>query len=246
MDLAEFVEVGDAAERLGVSEREIYRLVEGGVLSAGRFGGRVAVDEGSLRRVLLAPRPRGRPFAPGPAWAMLRMLSLDDPSWGEQRLSASRVSQLRRHLRRDDVEDLAGRLRGRARRVAVFAHPSLLKRLDEIDAWVPSGGSALEDVRRDWSVNLVGRDLPAEGYVEGQSLEAVLGPLPNSDAPPGPVNVVAHVVERLSAVPLRMGLAAPPVVALDLIESGDSRMVGAGLDLWRREVAQWREMHDGG
>lgn len=243
MDLADFVDVREAAERLGVSEREIYRLVDDGVLSAGRFGGRVAIDEASLRRIILAPRPRGRPFAPGPAWAMLRMLALADPNWGRQPLSASRVSQLRRHLRRDNVDDLAGRLRGRARHIALFVHPSRLKRLDEVDAWIPSGGSALEDVRRDWSVDVVGRHLPAEGYVDDQSLEEVLGPLPNSDAPPGPVNLVAHVVEHLSAVPLRVGLAAPPVVALDLIESGDSRMVGAGLKLWRREVAQWRELH---
>lgn len=235
VDLSQVLEVDEAAARLNVSRRELYRLIQEGALDAFEFAGRLAVPVEALRRLELAPRPVGRPFSPNAAWALLRMVShLDVPE-----LSASRRSQLRRHLRDGHPDDLAGRLRSRAARHAWFVHPSMQRRLLDDQRFLPSGLSALDAVGAD----LVASEDVVEAYVEADALAAVADEVGALDEA-AVRNVVLHVVGDLSWVPQRIGLAAPAVVALDLIESGDPRAVAAGHRLWREQLADY-EGRDG-
>src|SRR5688500_12902239 len=65
--------VADTARRLGVSRRQVQRLVSAGTLRAERgVGGALVVDPASVPAV----RPgRGRPWSPAMAWAALWELS---------------------------------------------------------------------------------------------------------------------------------------------------------------------------
>lgn len=234
-DLSQVLQVDEAAARLNVSRRELYRLIHEGALDAFEFAGRLAVPVDALRRLELAPRPVGRPFSPSSAWALLRMVSHLEVHG----LSASRRSQLRRHLRAGHPDDLAGRLRSRAARRSWFVHPSMHRRLLDDKRFVPSGFSALDAVGAD----LVASEDRVEGYIEARQLAAAadeVGALDDS----GIRNAVLHLVDDLAWLPQRMGLAAPAVVALDLIESGDPRAVAAGHKLWRHQLADFEGRDD--
>ena len=231
-DLSDALDVHQAAARLGVSRPEMYRLIGSGAVSAHKFADRWAIPVEAVRRAELSPRPIGRPFSIAASWALLRLVShLDVPE-----LSPSRRSQLRRHLRDDDDRELAGRLRARASRRSLFAHPSSLPRLLADRAIVPSGTSALDEVDADL---VIGGAPPAEGYVHARD-EASLFKAHSLMGGLGATNVLLHVVDDAVDVPLRVGVAVPAVVALDLIESGDPRSVGAGWTLWSQALAEVR------
>lgn len=229
----------EAAARLGVRREEIYRLIRSGVLPHDRVAGRIVISEGALRRLEATPRPVGRRFAATAAWTMLWMLShrgLPNEVAALGHVSASRRSQLRRHLLAGDAMELASRLRGRARRESLYCHPAARERLLRAPEATPAGYSALEQVEADL---IAGHDAPAEAYVGVQGFERLtknLGLL--RDAPER--NVVLHVVDDLEMVPQSMGAASPPVVALDLIESGDARAGAAGRQLWRDWLQRYR------
>lgn len=223
-DLSNALDVDQAAQRLGVSRQGLYRLIADGAIDAHKFADRWVIPAAAVRRAELAPRPAGRPFSVPASWGLIRLMShLDAPS-----LSRSRLAQLRRHLREDDPRRLAGRLRNRALRKGFFAHPSVLPRLLADPRVVPSGVSALEEVGADLVVGLGG---PSEGYVAAGKMASLLRDFKMAKAA-GVENVVLHVVDDSVDVPSRMRVAVPAVVALDLIESGDSRSVGAGWGLW--------------
>ncbi len=227
--------VAEAAARLGMSPAAIRHLVANGDLDAERFAGRISIPSQNVQRLGLAPRPSGRPFAPSGAWAILRMLSHQDV----EGLSAPRRSQLRRHLRDDDSEGLAGRLRARAVRHGWYVHPSLHDNLVASASWLSSGRSALEQV----NANLIGRVDPlVEGYLPAADLDH-LAEAVAADRSPVAANVIVRAVGEVADVPSRIGVAAPAVVALDLIESGEARAVDAGWELWHGQMSRWRQDH---
>ena len=72
---AELVPSREAAERLGVSQQEVRRLVKAGVLRGTLVANRVMVDRLSLERRARQPVSLGPHRTSRNAWAMLRMLS---------------------------------------------------------------------------------------------------------------------------------------------------------------------------
>lgn len=234
-NLTDVLDLPQAAQRLGVSRSEMYRLIDSGAVDAHKFAGRWFISVEELRRTESAPRPVGRPFSPAASWALIRLLShLDVPD-----LSASRRSQLRRHLREDTSQELAGRLRRRALRRTLFAHPSALPRLLNDPAVVPSGLSALEEVGADLTV---AEASVAEGYVHDRDVTRLVAAHALTQEPHS-TNLVLHVVDDAAHVPTRVGVAVPAMVALDLIESGDTRTAGAGWELWAQLLAEVRGGH---
>jgi len=231
--------VREAAEELGVSPSAVRQLIAQGQVRASRFAGRIVIDPDHLRQVRAAARPAGRPFSVPAAWALLRLLADQQPG----PLSASRLSQLRRHLRADDPQMLAGRLRRRADLAFYYVHPSLLDDLAAEPGYVLAGRSAAERVGAD----LAGDGGPFEVYLPPAAAERlVLDDAADPEVAVGVANLVVRIVEPGQLPEHEPGLAAAPVVALDLIESGESRAIGAGWRLWHDQLDAWRvqDAHD--
>ena len=231
-DLRDSVAADVAAERLGRSPHEVRRLLRAGHLCAHHRAGRWVVPMSEVRRLQRLPQPVGRPFSPGAAWALLTMLSGAEP--GD--LSAPRRSQLRRHLREADSRELAARLGRRATRSLVYGHPSMLKALAADPRVVPTGLTAAEHV----GAHLVGvDDDQVEGYLAESDVAGLYDAYGLVEAETV-ANVVLSVVDDAAQVPRRSGMAAAPVVGLDLWESGDARASEQGQGLFTEALETFR------
>jgi len=232
-DLRDSVAAEVAAERLGRSPHEVRRMVRAGQVCAHRRAGRWFVPMSEVRRLQRLPQPVGRPFSPGSAWALLTMLAGDDPAG----LSAPRRSQLRRHLLDADTDELAARLGRRASRRLAYAHPSILEALAADPRLVLSGLAAAEHA----GARLVGADHgEVEGYVAESDVAALYGKHGLIDADEV-ANVVLRVGDDAVEVSRRSGMAAAPVVGLDLWESGDARASEEGQRLFAEALESFRE-----
>jgi hypothetical protein len=231
-DLRDSVAADVAAERLGRSPHEVRRLLRAGHLCAHRRAGRWFVPASEVRRLQRLPQPVGRPFSPGTAWALLTILSGDEPGG----LSAPRRSQLRRHLREADRRELAGRLGRRASRRLVYAHPSMLDTLAADPRVVLTGLAAAEHA----GTHLVGTDDDeVEGYLAESDVAGLYAAYGLVEAETV-ANVVLSIVDDAVQVPCRSGVAAAPVVGLDLWESGDARASEQGQRLFAEVLETFR------
>lgn len=227
------ISVREAADELGVSPSAIHHLIAQGQVRASRFAGRVVVDPDHLRQVHAAARPTGRPFSPVASWVLLRLLAGQHPG----AIPPARLSQLRHHLRFDDPHDLAGRLRRRAGPSYWYVHPSLVGDLTAEPDCVLAGRSAAERVGAD----LVGDGGPLEVYLAPAVADRLRHKYAaDLDAAVGVANAVVREVEPGRVPEHEPGVAAAPVVALDLIESGEARAIGAGWSLWNDRLDAWR------
>lgn len=119
----EFLSLAEAADRIGVSQRQVRNLAASGdiVLVA-----RGIVDADSLSAFL---RNRGlvtrRVWSEGTAWAAIGLLAGIDVS----RLGASQVSRLRKQLTGIDAAELASRVRNRASAHRFDGHRSVVNRI---------------------------------------------------------------------------------------------------------------------
>lgn len=231
--LRDAVPVAEAASRLGVPADKLRALTRAGDVHAPRRAGRWFVPVAELRRLEGLPRPDGRPYTATSAWALLGLLAGQHPAG----LSPQRLSQLRRQLRQADAAELAGRLRHRARRQLAFVHPSQLPHLQADPRVVRSGWR--EAGSTDTPL-LPADDVPADLYLAVCDLAALRERYLVADADEV-ANVVLRTVDDTVVVPSADGVAAPPVVALDLLETGDPRAVDAGLQLFGRLVQAHRE-----
>lgn len=226
--------VSEAAEELGVSPSAVRHLIAQGQVRASKFAGRVVVDPDHLRQVRAAGRPAGRPFSPAASWVLLRLLAGQQPG----PVSPSRLSQLRHHLRFDDPQHLAGRLRKRAALFFWHVHPSLLDDVAAEPGCVLAGRSAAERVGAD----LAGHGGPLEVYLAPAVADRLAREYAaDVEVSVGAANAVIRKVEPGRVPEHEPGVAAAPAVALDLIESGEARAIGAGWSLWRDQLDAWRK-----
>lgn len=231
-DLRDSVAVDVAAQRLGRSPHEVRRLVRAGQVCAQRRAGRWFVPVSEVRRLQRLPQPVGRPFSPGTAWALLAMLSGEEPG----ALSAPRRSQLRRHLREGETDDVAARLGRRASRRLMYAHPSMLEALVADPRVVLTGLAVAEDA----GARLVAADsADVEGYVAESDVAGLCSAFGIVDAEKV-ANVVVLVVDDPVQLPHRSGMAAAPVVGLDLWEFGDARASEEGRRLFAEALEAFR------
>lgn len=233
LELGEALEAERAAARLGVSANKLRSLIRAGEVHAERRADRWFVPVVEVRRLEGLPRPNGRPYAPTAAWALLALLAGERP----EGLAAPRLSQLRRHLRDADPNELAGRLRHRARRQLAFVHPSQVERLAADPRVVRSGWRVAEQAG---APLLAAADVPMELYVAEDDLAALRDEYLIADA--GEVaNLVMRIIDDHVSVPQAGGVAAAPVVALDLLEAGDPRARGAAQQLFARTLEAHRD-----
>lgn len=214
--------VAEAAERLGVSTRQVQHLVAQGRLRSLATG---VVDEASVERLLSVRQgSHTRAWAEATAWGALSLLSGGDASW----MGRSQRSRLKQRLRTLEVADLVERARGRAAVTRYTAHARTGERLRKelVDTSAVAGRLGLA------AGNAV------DGYLAASDLARVVADhgLIRDDA--------GRVTLRATGVDLELvrDLAGGGVVlaALDLAESLEVRERRAGLDALDHALANFR------
>lgn len=172
------------------------------------------MDAGAAARLGGQARGRGRPWAPGTAWAALWMASGLDAEWAD-RQTRYRIA---RRLGAATPEGLAWACRGRAEVRRFRGAESFLGPLRSRLAL--TGASALEPAR-DLLAPSAG---VVDGYCAGRDLGALVDEFFLVDDPAGNVTLRATGFELIAP-----GGAMPPaVVGADLLESANPREAAAG------------------
>lgn len=206
-----------AADRLGVSQRQVERLIAAGDLPASRTAGDAWVVDPLALNALARTRPaRGRPWSPGTAWAALWQLSGLDTDWLDRR-SARRLSERLPSL---DVNDL---LHATRRRAVVHRFRVSDSFIEELTASVVrSGTSAM-------TAEMFGMDRDTarvDGYCDDGALDGLVRDFHLADDTRGNATLRAA---PLRALPIGDRDEMPvAVVAADLVESLEVRERAAG------------------
>lgn len=117
------VAVSEAADRLGVTPRQVQHLVASGELSSVARG---FVDASSVDRLIAIRRGgRARAWSETTAWGAVALLTGVEASW----MGESQRSRLRAQLRELSAEQLVARTRNRAIARRYAGHPSAVSRI---------------------------------------------------------------------------------------------------------------------
>jgi len=236
----EWLSAAEAAAELGVSERQVRRLVGNGVLHAERVGDVWLVSADAVRSRARDVPAAGRPLSASMAWAFLGMVdagldALDERRAGEQLsgLLDANLDRRVRHRLRTMVLDgppparWSHWLSRRASRQRIWAHPGVIDRLVDDERLRKAGGYAA--ARRGAGIAAAP---PRRLYVDEADLDAVLSQYrANLDATGDlELMVIPEVVP--SRVRPAVGEPVPLAVALvDLLESADARERHVALEL---------------
>ncbi|MDT5318100.1 MAG: hypothetical protein QOD88_622 [Mycobacterium sp.] len=208
----------DASRVLGVSVRQVQRLVDAGWLtSAGRVGRSILIDAASVHDVANRGAQPGRPWNQATAWAALELLT----SGKTDRLNDTQRSRLRSRLRGLTTAELIPLARRRARTCRYRVSASFLDGLRE--RVVATGSAAVSEsaeVARRFGL-AAGHSETVDGYLAARDLDDVVGDY--LMVPDGAGNATLRVVDVDGFT-----RATPAVVALDLAESLDPRQRSAG------------------
>jgi len=214
--------VSEAAERLGVTTRQVQHLVARGDL---RSLARGVVDETSVERLLAVRRgSHTRPWAESTAWAAVALLSGRAATW----LGESQRSRLRGRLRALGAEELVERARGRAVVSRYVAHRSAGERLrdDVVDTSSAAGRLGLASTTA------------IDGYLAATDLGAVVARHGLIRDDTGSVTLRSTSMEL--DVVRDLVSASDVLAALDLAESMDVRERRAGTDALDRALGEFR------
>jgi len=210
---ADWLSPAEAADRLGVSPRRVYALIDDGRLRAERVGGRIVVDRDSVEARASGAAANGRPFSARRGWALLLLAAGLDPVG----LPPDARSKLRRVLRERDLWSMRARFGTRAERRVLRAHSSDLARIAADPAVIRSGAAAAAYA----GLPLVAPGAPLELYVDAATAYRLSERYRLAPSPRG--NVTLRVVPDEVRAWLSGPVAPWPAVALDLAEDGDPR-----------------------
>lgn len=215
--------VAEAAERLGVSTRQVQHLVANGELCRVARG---VVDEASVER-LIAVRggSHRRAWSEATAWGAVAILSGSDADWMGER----QRSRVRARLRELSAIDLVDRARGRADVTRYRAHSSAGKYLvAELVYPVGAAGSlGLADTNN------------IDGYLAVDDVAGVVSRHGLTSDEEGRVSLRATTMDldRVRDLSKRSVVLA----AMDLAESLDVRERRAGLEAIERALEAFRD-----
>lgn len=207
-----------AAERLGVSQRQVQRLIATGDLPAQRTAGDAWLVDALALNALTRARPaRGRPWTAEAAWAAMWWLSGLDATW----LGARTEARLRERLRHLDAATLVVASRRRAMTYRYRASDSFLEALRSTVA--RSGTSAATTA----DFGLAADETRVDGYVDRETLDDLVTRFHLTPDTRG--NVTVRAVDAPLAGLLDRSAMPTAVIALDLAESPEVRERSAGL-----------------
>lgn len=217
------ISVSETASLLGVSRRRVRQMLTQGSLDGQRIGRVWAVESEAVEHAKEhRPRP-GRPWTQDTAWALLAVAGGQDSG-----LSPVQRSRARQRLE-VGLQRYVSQMGVRAERRRFYAHPSVIETLGREPTVVRSGISAAAHYELDMvAVNEL------EGYVNCSSLPRLINRFGLDEQSERP-NVLLRVVDdRVWAFGPADTVAPAPVVAVDLLEAGDSRSRRAGIRLAER------------
>ena len=213
--------VADAAERLGVSTRQVRHLAASGEL---RLLARGVVDEASVDR-LLAVRggSHRRAWAEATAWGAVALLSGIEASW----MGESQRSRLKGRLRDLSAEQLLERARDRAEVHRYAGHASTASRLrpDVVDLSKAATALGLAETSA------------VDGYVSADALEGLVAHHGLTRDETGQFTLRVTAMDLAVIETLAQGTV---LAALDLAESLDVRERRVGLDALDDALARFR------
>ena len=206
-----------AAERLGVSQRQVQRLIASGELPAHRTAGDAWLVDALALNALARGRPsRGRPWTQETAWAALWQLSGLDANWPAPRAAARLIARLG-HMSPDT---LVHACRRRATTHRYRASESFLDALRERVALTGPSATSVADFDMDADVGQV------DGYCSRASLEDLVAQF--HLVPDERGNVTLRAIETPEDALLARRSMPIAVVAADLAESHEPRERAAG------------------
>jgi excisionase family DNA binding protein len=214
----------EAAERLGVTPRQIQRLVDNGTIrKVGAVGRTWLLDTHSVLALAQHGTGRGRHWHEDTAWAALQLLSGHTDVWAA---NTSRRWHLRNRLTHMDVEELIRAARSRARVHRYRASASFLAKL--ADQITRTGLSALSDrgLAQELGLAVARTDL-LDGYVSREKLDDLVTRFHLVEDAHG--NVTLRVFEADNDKLMKPGgIVDAALLALDLADSLDPRHRIAG------------------
>ncbi len=219
-DSRQLISAAEAAAELGVSQRRVQALAASGVLPSARIGNRLLFDVRAVSRRAAGAHAKGRPFAPGVAWAVLAYAS--GLSWPVENASL----RWRYRVRAADIAEAAreGRFARRADLHAFRVAARDAEQLRADAALILAGVSASERHQLD----IAAPDI-LEAYIGDGDLQRVRDWYWMEPADPASANVLLRVVPDAIAAILHDDRYAPrAAVAVDLLESDDDRTRRAG------------------
>ncbi|MBB6407309.1 helix-turn-helix domain-containing protein [Arthrobacter sp. AZCC_0090] len=212
-----YVSTAEAADRLGVSQRQVRNMIAHGQLEvlANVPSHLVSID--SLGRACQVPRRAGRAWSPRIAWAALAMLGGGDAAW----LQPSERYRLRQSLKTRSVDEVLASARNRATVRKFRATPDTISRLREYVA--ATGGTALQDADVAAVFGLASGGGFLDGYVPVGVADEMAESFHMEEGSNG--NVTLREVDFEDALSKDVPIAA---IALDLAESVATREHSAG------------------
>lgn len=212
LSVMSLVAVREAAERLGVSARQVQYLVAQGELTAPVRG---VIESESIDRFLAVRGPtRTRPWSQPTAWGAVAILTGVDASW----MGPTQRSRLKAALRSVTAAELLARARKRAQVKQFAGHSSVIRRVRDVLVDTAAAGTRLG----------LAEPTRVDGYTDADGLATLVrhyGLLPD-DAGQLTVRVTAFPMDTVREL-TESGVV---LAGLDLAESLDTRERRAGLD----------------
>lgn len=223
--------VPTVAQALGVTDRRVQRMVRDGDLQRVREVGRSVMISGeSVRRQAILRRSGvGRAWAPKTAWAAIDLLSTGTSS----RLSASETSRLKNRILSMSAAQLSAATRARnTLRFYLGAVETVPTIVGDV---VPTGLSFLTDQAGASAFGLSANVGVGEVYVRRSMAETLDAQLMPSDHQGSAGRVCVRLVDELPS-------PSEFLVALDLMDSVDTRIRSAGEEAVEQAMDRFRDV----
>jgi hypothetical protein len=216
----------DASHALGVSVRQVQRLVAKGDLEqVGMVGRSVLLSPESVQRLRIRGVRQGRPWQAETIAAALELLS----NGRTERLDSVELGRLHGRLKTSTVEQVVQAMRARAE---VSRYRSSVSFLPRLGASVAQTGLSAIDADAALASEFGLGQAPGvgiDGYVDEQTAAALIRSCRLIDDPQGNVTLRTTTIDVLHAT-------NPVAVAIDLVESLDPRARNAGVTLLRNRL----------
>ena len=218
--------VSEVAQRLGIDDTRVQRMVRDGQLAGRRLGRQWLIEPEDVARLAGQNRRPGRPMAPARAWGLLDFLDGGTAPWLTP-VARSQTKALLRRLAGADADRWRAALRARSDVLRCRAHPAAIKRLlIEHEGLVLAAGDQQAVL---FGADLVAVDPLQQVYVRAQDWPQVATRWSVRVGVSEP-NLMVRLPRKVWPFE-RQGRVSAAAVAADLLESGEPRAVAGGLVL---------------
>lgn len=215
----------EAASRLGVSVRQVQRLVKSGDLD--RVGANRLELESVLRYERSIAGHRRQAWSEATAWGAIGLLSGVKVDW----LGQAQKSRLKARLHSMTAEEFVGSVRNRARVYRFTAHSSTVSR---VEAQLITSGS-----KQALAGLTVAANEKADGYVDSANVDRLVGTYLLSTDNVGDAEIVLRATSMDLDVVKAIAGVAEVLAASDLATSLDTRERSAGLRVISHQLPQF-------